>query len=175
LPSLTPDCGIPVFVVVHLPRERPSRLAEIFARRCALTVAEAEDKLPVEPGTVYFAPPDYHLLVDTGPQLALSADPPVNFSRPSIDVLFESAADAYGPGLLGIILTGASHDGAKGLQAVYEHGGQAWVQEPATAQASLMVEAALRQVPVHRVLGLPQMASLLATMAVRGAPPNEEV
>ena len=84
---------------------------------------EAEDKEPVEPGTVYFAPPDYHLLVDDGPQLALSADEPVHFSRPSIDVLFESAADVYGHALLGILLTGANEDGAVGLAAIHRQGG----------------------------------------------------
>ena len=84
---------------------------------------EAQDKEPVEPGTVYFAPPDYHLLVDDGPQLALSADELVHFSRPSIDVLFESAADVYGERLLGIILTGANEDGAAGLAAVHRAGG----------------------------------------------------
>jgi two-component system chemotaxis response regulator CheB len=111
LPALPGDLRAPVFIVVHLPRERPSLLAQIFAPKCALQVREAEDKMRVEPGTVYFAPPDYHLLVDKGPQLALSIDELVHYSRPSIDVLFESAVDLYAKRLMGIILTGANQDG----------------------------------------------------------------
>jgi two-component system chemotaxis response regulator CheB len=127
-------------------------------------VREAQDKGPVAAGTVYFAPPDYHLLVDEGPQLALSSDDLVNYSRPSIDVLFESAADVYGERLLGIILTGASHDGASGLEAVYRAGGWTVVQEPEDAEVPLMVEAALKRIPVHFVLPLDQIARLLGTL-----------
>ena len=96
--------------------------------RCAIRVREAEDKEPIEPGVVYFAPPDYHLLVEQDKRLSLSDDEPVLFSRPSIDVLFESAADAYGGGLIGVVLTGANSDGAKGLKAVVQAGGVAVVQ-----------------------------------------------
>ncbi len=99
-----------------------------------MPVREAQDKEPWSPAPVYFAPPDYHLLIDRGPQLALSADDLVNFSRPSVDVLFESAADVYGDRLLGIILTGASEDGAAGLDAVRRAGGRTVVQQPDTAQ-----------------------------------------
>jgi two-component system chemotaxis response regulator CheB len=87
LPCLSAELRAAVFIVVHLPRERPSLLTELFVSKCALHVREAEDKMPVEPGTVYFAPPNYHLLLDKGPQLALSVDDPVHLSRPSIDVL----------------------------------------------------------------------------------------
>ena len=118
LPALPSNLAAAVFIVVHLPRERPSLLVEIFQPRCGLPVREAEDKGIVEPGTIYFAPPDYHLLIDKGPQLALSADEPVHYCRPSVDVLFESAADVYGERLLGIILTGANEDGASGLAAI---------------------------------------------------------
>src|ERR1700742_400929 len=103
LPALPPSFRPAVFIVLHLPRERPSLLPEIFRRRCARPVREAEDKEPVEAGTVYFAPPDYHLLVEKDRQLALSADEPIHYSRPSIDALFETAAEAYGESLLGII------------------------------------------------------------------------
>ncbi len=164
LPALPPDLQVPVLIVLHLPRDRPSRLVEIFAPRCALAVREAEDKAPVVPGTVYFAPPDYHLLLDAGPSLALSADEPVHFSRPSIDVLFESAADVYGKGLVAIILTGASQDGAAGLDAVRRVGGCTIVQRPDTAQAPLMTEAALARGPVDFVLPLEAIANLLRTL-----------
>lgn len=164
-----------VFVVLHLPRERPSLLVDIFAPRCALRVREAEDKEPVEPGTIYFAPPDYHLLIDNGPELSLSADDPVNFSRPSIDVLFESAADVYGAGLLGIILTGASQDGARGLETVRARGGLTYVQEPSTATASYMVEAALQRAPGHRVMSLESLAGLVSHIRMRQPEAGEDV
>jgi two-component system chemotaxis response regulator CheB len=169
LPALPADGQAAVFVVIHLPRERPSLLVEIFGGKCAAPVREAQDKEPVEPGTVYFAPPDYHLLVDEGPQTALSADELVNFSRPSVDVLFESAADVYGSRLLGIVLTGASHDGAAGLAAVARAGGRAVVQRPATAQAPIMVEAALARTPSAAALTLGEIAEVLAGLPRRSA------
>lgn len=163
-----------VMVVQHVPRERPSLLVDLFAPKCQLTVREAEDKEVIEPGTIYFAPADYHLLVDRGPALALSLDPPVNYSRPSIDVLFESAADVYGPSLVGVILTGASSDGALGLKAVFEAGGTTCVQEPSSAQAPLMVESALRRVSAHHVLGLHELAALLGTIAATTEAVNQQ-
>jgi two-component system, chemotaxis family, protein-glutamate methylesterase/glutaminase len=169
LPALPPGLHAAVFIVLHLPRERPSLLVDIFAPRCVVPVREAEDKQPVERGVVYFAPPDYHLLVDTGPRIALSADDPVNFSRPSIDVLFESAADVYGERLLGIILTGASQDGAVGLEAVRRAGGATVVQQPSSAQAPMMTESALKRGPVDRVLPLEQIADLLHTLEARAS------
>src|SRR5262245_8048947 len=144
--------------------DRPSLLVEIFSPKCALPVREAEDKQPVEPGTVYFAPPDYHLLIDEGPAIALSADEAVHFSRPSIDVLFESAADIYGARLLGIILTGASEDGASGLDAIRRAGGCTVVQQPETAQVALMTEAALKRGPADFVLPLERIAELLRSL-----------
>jgi two-component system, chemotaxis family, protein-glutamate methylesterase/glutaminase len=161
LPALRRDAGVAVFVVVHLPRERPSRLAEIFSPKCSLTVLEADDKEPIVPGTIYFAPPDYHLLIDTGPQISLSSDEPVHYSRPSIDVLFESAADIYRERLLGIVLTGANEDGAAGLAAIARGGGVTWVQAPHTASAAAMPRAALKSTPDSAALELPQMARLL--------------
>jgi len=112
-------------------------------------------------GTVYFAPPDYHLLVETDKSLSLSSDEPVLFSRPSIDVLFESAADAYGFALIAIILTGANQDGAKGMHAVVEAGGIALVQSPDGAFASAMPEAAIATCPSARVMSLDAIAAYL--------------
>jgi two-component system chemotaxis response regulator CheB len=167
LPALSAGLRAPLVVVVHLPRERPSLLAGIFAPKCALQVKEAEDKMRVEPGTVYFAPPDYHLLLDEGPQLALSIDELVHFSRPSIDVLFESAADIYGERLMGIILTGANDDGAAGLAAIHRAGGVTIVQEPDSAQVPLMALSALRQTAADFVLPLEKIAGLLHSLASR--------
>jgi two-component system chemotaxis response regulator CheB len=164
LPALPAELRPAVFVVIHLPRERPSLLVDIFGPRCRVEVREAQDKEPVAAGTVYFAPPDYHMLVDEGPQLALSSDDLVNFSRPSIDVLFESAAEVYGDRLLGIILTGASEDGSAGLEAVYLAGGWTVVQQPSTAHAPFMVESAIRRSPVDFVLPIEDIARLLQTL-----------
>lgn len=161
LPALPPGFPAAVFIVLHVPREAPSILPEIFAMKCALPVEEAEDKAPVRPGTVYFAPPDYHLLIEEGPFLALSVDDPVNFSRPSVDVLFESAADVYGRSLMGIILSGASSDGAEGLAAVHAAGGITVVQEPQSATAPLMISAALQRCAADYVLPLAGIAALL--------------
>lgn len=161
LPALPPRLAAAVFIVLHLPGDRPSALADIFAPKCIRPVEEAEDKAPARPGTVYFAPPDYHLLIEKGPYLALSVDAPVNLSRPSIDVLFESAADVYGPSLMGIILSGGSADGAAGLAAVHAAGGLTVVQEPRSAAVPLMITSALERCPAHRVLALDEIAGLL--------------
>jgi two-component system chemotaxis response regulator CheB len=164
LPALSQGLRPPVFIVVHLPRGRPSVLAEIFAKKCAVPVREAEDKETVASGTVYFAPNDYHLLVDQGPQLSLSADDLVHHSRPSVDVLFESAADIYRSRLLGIILTGANEDGASGLAAVRDAGGVTVVQRPDTARAPHMALSALKLRPAHPVLTLDEIAGMLRTL-----------
>jgi two-component system chemotaxis response regulator CheB len=168
LPALPATFRPSLFIVVHLPRERPSLLVRIFRNRCALPLREADDKEPVEPGTVYFAPPDYHMLVEKNRQIALSADEPVHFSRPSIDVLFESAAEVYRERLLGIILTGANEDGATGLHAIHQAGGVTVVQQPDSAQVPLMVVSALQRGPADFVLSLPEIAEFLGGLAWPG-------
>jgi two-component system chemotaxis response regulator CheB len=164
LPALPKDLPAAMIIVLHLQRERRSLLAEIFSPLCALPVAEAQDKEPVRAGRVYIAPPDYHLLVDRGPQLALSVDEPVHFSRPSIDVLFESAADVYGAALLGIILSGANDDGTAGLAAVRRAGGMTVVQQPDSAAVPYMVRSAMQSGAAERVLSLAQIAGLLGSL-----------
>ena len=176
LPRLKRGFTLPVFVVLHVPRNMPSALVEIFAPRCALQVREVEDKELVADATIYFAPPDYHLLIDGGagsrraapaarPCLALSADETVNYSRPSIDVLFESAADFYGDRLAGIILTGANADGADGLAAVARAGGVTIVQQPQGAFASAMPAAAMARVTPDFVLPLADIAGRLHSLS----------
>lgn len=166
LPALDARCRAAILVVVHLPRDRPSLLEQLFSQRCRLPVRRAIDKLPIDSGTIYFAPPDYHLLVDCEsgrpPALALSVDAPVLYSRPSIDVLFESAADCWGERLLGVILTGGNDDGARGLAAVARAGGITVVQDPEEAAVSAMPEAALRAWPAHLVLPLAGIRELLS-------------
>jgi two-component system, chemotaxis family, protein-glutamate methylesterase/glutaminase len=164
LPALAADLRAPIFIVLHLPRDKPSMLAEIFARKCAVPVREAEDKESVTPGTVYFAPNNYHLLIDRGPQMALSADDPVHHSRPSVDVLFESAAEIYKERLLGIILSGANEDGASGLAAIHDAGGVTIVQRPDTAAAPSMVLSALKLRPADWVLPPEEIAAMLRTL-----------
>lgn len=159
-----------IIVVLHIPSDRPSLLADVFAARCRLPVREALDKEHVEGGTVYVAPPGYHLLVEREGTLALSLDAPVAFSRPSVDVLFESAAVAYGPHVLAIVLTGGNQDGAEGLAAIRAAGGRAWVQDPMQAVASAMPEAALARAGADQVLPLRDMGERLANLrSGRGA------
>lgn len=161
LPALPREFRMPILVVVHVPADKRSVIPDLFRAKCRLSVQEAEDKEPIIGGMAYFAPPDYHLLVEVDKRISLSSDEPVLFSRPSIDVLFESAADAYGPALIAVILTGANHDGAKGLQAVAEAGGIALVQDPSSATASAMPEAAIRMCPSARVMPLEAIAEYL--------------
>jgi two-component system chemotaxis response regulator CheB len=151
-----------IIVVIHVPASRPSLLAEIFQARCRLPVHEALDKERIEPGNVYVAPPGYHLLVESDETLALSLDAPVGFSRPSIDVLFESAAAVFGDQLLGIVLSGANDDGAAGLATIREAGGRAWVQKPSEAVAPAMPQAAIDRAGADLVLPLADICERLA-------------
>jgi two-component system chemotaxis response regulator CheB len=161
LKPLPRDFSAPLMAVIHLPPDRDSMTPSLLNDVCALEVVEAEDKIVAEPGCVYFAPPDYHLLVELDGRLSLSSDDPVLFSRPSIDVLFESAADAYGPNLTAVVLTGANEDGAAGARAVASAGGRVIVQEPQGAYASAMPLAAVAAVPTARVLPLDAIADEL--------------
>ena len=147
LSRLPEDFGAAVAVVIHIPPDGPSLLPEVLAAPGLPPMKVAEDKEPIAPGTIYFAPPDYHLLVETGRTFALSLDERVHFSRPAIDVLFESAAAAYGDRLAGVILSGANADGAQGLRAVAAAGGVAVVQSLETAEMIAMPAAALQAVP----------------------------
>jgi two-component system, chemotaxis family, protein-glutamate methylesterase/glutaminase len=167
LPGLQADYPLPILIVVHLPPGRTSLFAELFRARCQIRVREAEDNEPVEPGVAYFAPPDYHLLVEADKRLSLSGEEPVQYARPSIDVLFESAADAYSGGLIGVVLTGANSDGADGLKAVVEAGGVAIVQSLKAAYAAAMPEAAIASCPGARVLSLNEIAVYLREIGAR--------
>lgn len=132
-----------ILVVVHVRPEPPSLLSQVLAARTGRAVREARDKEPIAPATIYVAPPDYHLLVEREHTISLSRDPAVHYARPSIDVLFESAAAAFGPALTGVLLTGANDDGARGLAAIRAAGGRAAVQEPTTASVRTMPVAGL--------------------------------
>lgn len=166
LPALPADYPIPVLVVVHIPRHTDSLLPSIFQQRCPLVVKEAEDKEALRGGVIYFAPPDYHLLVNPDFTLALSSDEAVNYSRPSVDVLFESAAEAFGDGVTGVILTGSNEDGAAGIHAVCAAGGGALVQTPASAEGKAMPLTAIAACPSARVLELLEIAEFLKAKAI---------
>ena len=162
LKTLPRDYRPAVFLTVHVPPDaKRSVLVDILRTHCQVTVCEAQDKEPANGGTVYVAPPNYHLLVETSGSMALSADDPVLFSRPSIDVLFESAADAYGSELVGVLLSGANQDGAHGLQLIEQAGGQVLIEDPANAYAPVMPRAALDACPQAWVGSPSQIASYL--------------
>jgi two-component system, chemotaxis family, protein-glutamate methylesterase/glutaminase len=140
--SLRLPLPVPIVVVIHLPLQS-SGLADLLSVDSPVPIKQAEDKEPVAPGTVYIAPPGYHLLIESHRAFALSTDSPVHYSRPAIDILFETACDGYGPNLLGILLSGASEDGAAGLQEIHAAGGTTIVQSPLSAEVAIMPAAAL--------------------------------
>lgn len=155
---------LPILLTQHISPHIESHLATHFAGKAALQVKEAEDKDPIQRGNLYIAPPNYHLLVDFNGCTGLSVDPPINYSRPSIDVLFESAADYYGKALIGIILTGANSDGALGLKRIKERGGMTVVQSVETAEAQSMPQAAIEATDVDHILPLKSIADFLNTI-----------
>ncbi len=165
--ELPGDYGLPVVVVLHLPDGRESLLPDLFARRLALRVKEAQDKEALQPGTLYFAAPGYHLCIEADGSFSYSREEPVHFSRPSIDYLFESAADVYGSQLLGILLTGANQDGAAGLYTIKQRGGVTVVQDPQEAQVATMPEAALTLHQPDYILPLRGILALLTELDSR--------
>ena len=165
LGALPKSFGPAVAIVIHVPPVNDSLLVRVLEPRCALPLREACDKEPIEPGTVYVAPPGYHLMIEPDRTFALSLDEPVHYSRPSVDVLFESAAHAYRERLLGIVLTGANADGAEGLRVVRELGGAGWVQDPRTAYAQAMPSAAIERAGADRVLTVDGLAAGLAALS----------
>ena len=166
LETLPAELDVPLAIAQHrAPDARESALAELLETTPARPVRDAADKEPIERGVVYLAPPDYHLLVERG-HFALSTDARVNFARPSIDVLFESAADAYGTGAIGIVLTGANEDGAAGLARIKEAGGVAIVQDPRDAERAEMPAAAIAATSADVVLPLDEIAAFLRGLCV---------
>lgn len=165
LAALPAGYPLPVVVALHVHPEQDGSYLEWFCSKCRVAVKEAEEKEPLVSGWVYFAPPNYHLLVEPDRTLALSVDNKVQHSRPSIDVLLSSAADAYGPGLVGVVLTGANHDGAWGLGRVKLRGGLAVVQDPASAAFPAMPQAAMEAAPADMVLSAQEIGPFLAGLA----------
>jgi two-component system chemotaxis response regulator CheB len=164
LPMLPAAYAMPCLLVLHIPAKKPSYLPEVLGARCALRVKEAEDKEDLAPGTLYVAPPDYHLLVEKRRCASLSVDEPVQYSRPSIDVLFESAADAYGPALAGVLLAGGNDDGARGMARIKRAGGMTLVQTPRSAAIRTMPEAALALGSIDYTLTPSELGMFLAKL-----------
>jgi len=161
LPRLPAALAQTVVVVQHLHPEGGEYMVEFLKKRCALPVKEAEDKESILPGVIYVAAAQYHLLIERDRSFSLSLDDKVNYARPSIDVLFESAAATYGPKLIGVVLSGANADGAAGLAAIKARGGLAIVQDPASAEVAFMPQAALDGTAVDHVLDLAGIGRLL--------------
>ena len=155
---------IPIVSVQHRARESSDTYAEVLGKATHLPVREVEDEDPLLAPGVYLAPPDYHVLIEPG-RIALSIDEPVAYSRPSIDVLFESAADVYGSRVLAVLLTGANADGSKGLVRVKQAGGFAIVQDPHSAESPEMPAAGIASALVDRVLPLEEIAAELVRRA----------
>lgn len=166
--ALPPSFVVPVVVVLHQHPGTTSYWQEYLARHTPHAVVEVEDKLLLRAATIHCAPADYHLLMEADGSFALSVDGKVNYARPSIDLLFSSAADAFGPALIGIILTGANEDGAQGLAEIAAVGGVTMVQSPATAEWPIMPAAALRAVPQALVVDLEAIAATLIELTATG-------
>jgi two-component system chemotaxis response regulator CheB len=165
--------GMALVLVQHRHKDSDHLLRVLLQERTELRVCEVEDKMPIEHGGVYVAPPDYHTLVEPG-HFSLSTDAPVRYSRPSIDVTFSSAADSYGHRTVGIVLTGANADGSAGLRRISDRGGMALVQDPTTAESPTMPAAAVFAVPRARVMPLDAIIGYLAGLPA-GQPEREGV
>jgi two-component system chemotaxis response regulator CheB len=169
--GLPREFGIPLVAVQHRHRQSGQMLTSLLQDRTPLGVCEVEDKAPIIAGNVYVAPPDYHLLIERG-FFSLSTEAPVQYSRPSIDVTFASAADTYGDRAVGVVLTGANADGSRGLQRIVDRGGLALVQSPDTAESPTMPQAAARSVPQARVLTIKEISATLAGLPVSATGPS---
>ncbi len=167
LKVLPASFAIPIIVVQHRSRDERTLLEEVLQQKCQVKIKQADEKETIQPGTVYFAPPDYHLLIENDGSFSLSCDPPVNYSRPSIDVLFETAADVYQQRLLAIILTGANKDGAYGIKKIATMGGTTIAQALETADYPEMPKSAIKTGYVQQVLGPEAIGQfLLDTMKI---------
>jgi len=167
LSALPADFATPIAVVQHRYRTSNESLPAFFRQHTGLKVVDVEDKQYIKPGHVYLAPANYHLLVEDG-SFSLSVDEVVVYARPSVDVLFESAADAYRERLIGVILTGANEDGARGAARIKRNGGFVVVQDPKTAEAPAMPEAAIAKARVDRILPLDRIGPFLIELCVPG-------
>jgi two-component system chemotaxis response regulator CheB len=168
LGGLPSEFGIPVVLVQHRSNDSERLLVQLLQDATDLKVCEIEDKDPLTAGTVHVAPANYHVLIEDG-YVSLTIEEPVRFSRPSIDVMFTSAADTYQAAAIGVVLTGANEDGARGLAHIVKRGGRALVQDPKTAEIPIMPEAAIRAVPSSEVLPLDALVPRLIGLSLERA------
>lgn len=161
LPVLPSSYRLPVIVVLHVRSGRPNQMVDVFQQKLAIPVREAGDKEDIIPGNLYFAPAGYHLLIENDRSFSLSCDAPLHFARPAIDIIMETAADAYGAQLAGILMTGANDDGAAGMAAIGEAGGLTAVQDPGEAEVAVMPQEAIDLRTPDLVLPLEQIKRLL--------------
>lgn len=161
LPALSKDIDFPILIILHRKKDSESLLAELLTSRSSLPVNEIEDKQPILPGVVYLAPPDYHVLIEKNNTFSLDVSEKVNFSRPSIDVSFESAADAYPEAIAGLLLSGANADGTQGLKCIKEQKGLVIVQQPGTADVSYMPQQAINVINVDAILEKQEIAAYI--------------
>ncbi len=168
LPMLSADFALPVVIVQHQHPHADDFLVRYLDERCRIPVKQAEEKEAIEPATMYLAPPNYHLLIEQDRTFSLSIAARVKYARPSIDVLFETAVDAFGASTIGIILTGANHDGSHGLRMIHDRGGLTIVQDPATAEAAEMPRSAISGTDIDHILTLDAIGHLLITMTEPG-------
>ncbi|WP_142685704.1 chemotaxis protein CheB [Chitinophaga polysaccharea] len=165
LPGLVASLPAAILIVLHRQSHYESILTDLLSTRCCLPVMEAAEKEPLQPATVYIAPADYHLLIETDHTFSLDDSEKVNFSRPSIDVTFTSAALAYGSNMTALLLSGANIDGTEGLIDVHNAGGTTAVQDPASAEVDYMPKQAIMQAPVDVILQPQEMAAFINRMA----------
>ncbi|HEX2969870.1 MAG TPA: chemotaxis protein CheB [Bacteroidales bacterium] len=162
LPHIPAGCMKVFFVVQHISPESDSSFVRIMNDKCRIKVREACNTEDISPGTIYFAPPDYHLLVEKDFTLSISMDEKINYSRPSIDVLFESAAEAFMNNLTGILLTGVNRDGSRGMKRIKELGGRTIVQSPDDAAFSEMPSSAMRLITPDNIMTLNEIADFIS-------------
>ncbi len=167
LSALPSEFPLPIIIVQHLHPHSDSYLARILGAKCGLKVKQADEKETIADGVVYIAPPNYHLLIEEDRSFSLSIEGPVNFARPSVDVLFETAIYAYRDKLIGIILTGANNDGNQGVKKIKQIGGYVIVQDPATAEADAMPNAAIAVTKVDKILPIEQIGPYLLQLVNR--------
>lgn len=165
--KLPADLPVPILVVQHTRPDDESLLAELIGRETSLKVIEAEDKIEIKPGYIYIAPPNYHLLVEDKNTIALSTEERVNYSRPSIDLLFESAVRVYLANLIGIILTGANNDGSRGISLIADAGGITIAQSPESAEFKVMPQAAIATGNVKFILNIEEMAKFIIELSFK--------
>jgi len=163
--ALPGNYPLPVMVVQHRSKDERGLLEEILQERCDIRVQQADEKESIKNGTVYIAPPDYHLLVGSDMAFSLTTDEKVNFARPSIDVLFETAAEVYKEKLIGIILTGANNDGSKGMETINRFNGFTIAQDPKEAEFPAMPKSAINGRSVKSVLTLAEIKNFLLEQA----------